>query len=174
MGVARRRALLLTKAVAQRRVPGPDPARASERKRGQSPSQPRASTARPSRKENARPIRSPRRFDRVFFTVCAFVGLDTLGTVAPTAGRGSPVVLGVVFGAPYALLIAELGDVAARTASLASRVGSDALRETSAVPGCRGIEAKRRSPNDSGYGPRSRSRVIAVGVPPLRSGSSAA
>ena len=32
--------------------------------------------------EKAKLVKSLRRFDMIFFTVCAFVGLDTLGTVA--------------------------------------------------------------------------------------------
>ena len=51
------------------------------------------------------------RFDMVFFTVCAFVGLDTLGTVASNGPQGFLwlVVLAVVFVLPYALLMAEVG-----------------------------------------------------------------
>ncbi|HWB21561.1 MAG TPA: APC family permease [Gaiellaceae bacterium] len=56
-------------------------------------------------------IKSLRRFDMVFFTVCAFVGLDTLGTVASNGPQGFVwlVILAVVFVLPYALLMAEVG-----------------------------------------------------------------
>jgi amino acid transporter len=55
--------------------------------------------------------KSLRRFDLVFFTVCAFVGLDTLGTVASNGPQGFfwLVVLAVVFVMPYALVMAEVG-----------------------------------------------------------------
>ncbi len=61
--------------------------------------------------EKAKLIKSLRRFDMVFFTVCAFVGLDTLGTVAKNGPQGFLwlVVLAVVFVAPYMLLMAEIG-----------------------------------------------------------------
>jgi amino acid transporter len=61
--------------------------------------------------EKAKLIKSLRRFDMVFFTVCAFVGLDTLGTVASEGPQGFLwlVVLAVVFVAPYMLLMAEAG-----------------------------------------------------------------
>ena len=39
--------------------------------------------------EKTKLIKSLRRFDMVFFTVCAFVGLDTLGTVASNGPQGS-------------------------------------------------------------------------------------
>ena len=39
--------------------------------------------------EKSKLIKSLRRFDMVFFTICAFVGLDTLGTVARTGRRAS-------------------------------------------------------------------------------------
>jgi amino acid transporter len=47
----------------------------------------------------------------VFFTVCAFVGLDTLGTVASNGPEGFLwlVILAIVFVAPYMLLMAEVG-----------------------------------------------------------------
>jgi glutamate:GABA antiporter len=47
----------------------------------------------------------------VFFTVCAFVGLDTLGTVANKGPQGFfwLVVLAIVFVAPYMLLMSEVG-----------------------------------------------------------------
>ena len=55
--------------------------------------------------------KSLRRFDLLFFTVCAFVGLDTLGLVAANGPQGFTwlVVLAVLFVAPYALLMAEVG-----------------------------------------------------------------
>src|SRR5215217_4218553 len=61
--------------------------------------------------ERAKLVKSLRRFDMVFFTVCAFVGLDTLGTVASNGAQGFTwlVVLAVVFVLPYALLMAEVG-----------------------------------------------------------------
>jgi amino acid transporter len=47
----------------------------------------------------------------VFFTVCAFVGLDTLGTVASNGGQGFTwlMLLAIVFVFPYALLMAQVG-----------------------------------------------------------------
>ena len=61
--------------------------------------------------EKGKLIKSLRRFDMVFFTVCAFVGLDTLGTVASNGPQGFVwlVVLAAVFVLPYALLMAEAG-----------------------------------------------------------------
>src|ERR1700745_1700841 len=61
--------------------------------------------------EKSKLIKSLRRFDMVFFTVCAFVGLDTLGTVASNGPQGFVwlVVLAIAFVAPYALLMAEAG-----------------------------------------------------------------
>jgi amino acid transporter len=61
--------------------------------------------------EKAKLIKSLRRFDMVFFTICAFVGLDTLGSVAKNGPQGFLwlVVLAVVFVAPYMLLMAEVG-----------------------------------------------------------------
>jgi amino acid transporter len=61
--------------------------------------------------EKAKLIKSLGRFDMVFFTVCAFVGLDTLGTVAAEGPQGFLwlVLLAVVFVAPYMLLMAEVG-----------------------------------------------------------------
>ena len=56
-------------------------------------------------------VKSLRRFDMVFFTLCAFVGLDTLGTVASNGAQGFTwlALLAVLFVAPYALLMAEVG-----------------------------------------------------------------
>src|SRR6266540_6722647 len=61
--------------------------------------------------EKSKLIKSLRRFDMVFFTVCAFVGLDTLGTVASNGAQGFTwlVVLAIFFVVPYALLMAEVG-----------------------------------------------------------------
>ncbi len=61
--------------------------------------------------EKSKLIKSLRRFDMVFFTVCAFVGLDTLGTVANNGAEGFTwlIVLAVLFVAPYMLLMSEVG-----------------------------------------------------------------
>src|ERR671934_1526256 len=61
--------------------------------------------------EKRKLVKSLRRFDMVFFTVCAFVGLDTLGTVASNGPQGFTwlIVLAVTFVLPYALLMAEVG-----------------------------------------------------------------
>jgi amino acid transporter len=61
--------------------------------------------------EKSKLIKSLRRFDMVFFTICAFVGLDTLGTVSNNGPEGFfwLIVLAIVFVAPYMLLMAEVG-----------------------------------------------------------------
>jgi amino acid transporter len=61
--------------------------------------------------EKRKLVKSLRRFDMVFFTVCAFVGLDTLGTVASNGPQGFTwlIVLALTFVLPYALLMAEVG-----------------------------------------------------------------
>jgi amino acid transporter len=61
--------------------------------------------------EKSKLQKSLRRFDLLFFTVCAFVGLDTLGLVAANGPQGFTwlVLLAVLFVAPYALLMAEVG-----------------------------------------------------------------
>src|SRR5260370_41229904 len=61
--------------------------------------------------EKAKLIKSLRRFDMWFFTVCAFVGLDTLGSVAKNGPQGFLWLgaLAVVFGGPYMLVMAEGG-----------------------------------------------------------------
>jgi amino acid transporter len=61
--------------------------------------------------EKSKLIKSLRRFDMVFFTICAFVGLDTLGTVASNGPEGFLwlLVTAVLFVAPYMLLMAEVG-----------------------------------------------------------------
>src|SRR5262249_61888579 len=61
--------------------------------------------------EKSKLIKSLRRFDMVFFTICAFVGLDTLGTVASNGPQGFLWLLltALLFVAPYMLLMAEVG-----------------------------------------------------------------
>src|SRR5262249_29683824 len=61
--------------------------------------------------EKGKLIKSLRRFDMVLFTVCAFVGLDTLGTVASNGPQGFfwLVFLAIFFVLPYALALAEIG-----------------------------------------------------------------
>jgi len=61
--------------------------------------------------EKGKLIKSLRRFDMVFFTICAFVGLDTLGSVASNGPEGFLwlVLLAIVFVAPYMLLMSEVG-----------------------------------------------------------------
>src|SRR4029077_4328710 len=61
--------------------------------------------------EKGKLIKSLRRLDMVGFTVCAFVGLDTLGSVAKNGPQGFLwlVVLAVVFVAPYMLMMSEIG-----------------------------------------------------------------
>ena len=41
-----------------------------------------------AQEEKSKLVKSLRRFDMIFFTVCAFVGLDTLGTVASNGPQG--------------------------------------------------------------------------------------
>ena len=55
--------------------------------------------------------KSLRRFDMVFFTLCALVGLDTLGTVSSNGPQGVfwLVLLAAVFIIPYMLLMSEIG-----------------------------------------------------------------
>jgi glutamate:GABA antiporter len=61
--------------------------------------------------EKGKLIKSLRRFDMIFFTVCAFVGLDTLGTIAKNGPQGFfwLVLLAVLFVVPYMLVMSELG-----------------------------------------------------------------
>jgi amino acid transporter len=61
--------------------------------------------------ERSKLIKSLRRLDMVFFLVCAFVGLDTLGQVASYGAQTFTwvVVLGALFLVPYGLVMAELG-----------------------------------------------------------------
>jgi amino acid transporter len=61
--------------------------------------------------EKSKLIKSLRRLDMIGFTVCAFVGLDTLGLVAQNGPQGFLwlFVLALVFVAPYMLVMAEVG-----------------------------------------------------------------
>ena len=61
--------------------------------------------------EKAKLIKSLRRFDMTFFTVCAFVGLDTLGTVASNGPEGFIwlIVTALLFVVPYMLVMSEVG-----------------------------------------------------------------
>ena len=61
--------------------------------------------------EKAKLQKSLSGFDMVFFTLCAFVGLDTLGLVAAAGPQGFSwlLLLAVLFVFPYALVLAELG-----------------------------------------------------------------
>ena len=61
--------------------------------------------------EKAKLKKSLRRFDMLFFLLCAFVGLDTLGLVASSGGQGFTwlIVLAIAFVLPYALVMAEVG-----------------------------------------------------------------
>jgi glutamate:GABA antiporter len=61
--------------------------------------------------EKGKLIKSFRRFDMVFFTICAFVGLDTLGTVANKGPQGFfwLVLLAILFVVPYMLMMSEVG-----------------------------------------------------------------
>src|SRR5690349_1285349 len=61
--------------------------------------------------EKSKLVKSLRRIDMIGFTVCALVGLDTLGTVASNGAQGFTwlIVLAVVFVLPYALAMAEVG-----------------------------------------------------------------
>jgi amino acid transporter len=68
-------------------------------------------TTRFALEEKAKLIKSLRRFDMVFFTVCAFVGLDTLGTVASNGPQGFLwlILTAILFVVPYMLMMAEIG-----------------------------------------------------------------
>jgi amino acid transporter len=61
--------------------------------------------------EKGKLIKSLRRFDMVGFSICAFVGLDTLGTVANKGPQGFfwLIVLAALFVAPYMLVMSEVG-----------------------------------------------------------------
>ncbi len=61
--------------------------------------------------EKAKLKKSLRRFDMVFFTLCALVGLDTLGAVASNGPQGFfwLVVMAITFVGPYMLIMSEVG-----------------------------------------------------------------
>ena len=61
--------------------------------------------------EKAKLKKSLRRFDMVFFTLCALVGLDTLGAVASNGPQGFfwLVVMAITFVIPYMLIMSEVG-----------------------------------------------------------------
>ena len=61
--------------------------------------------------EKAKLKKSLRRFDMIFFTLCAFVGLDTLGLVAASGPQGFTwlILLAVLFVVPYGLVLSEVG-----------------------------------------------------------------
>jgi glutamate:GABA antiporter len=61
--------------------------------------------------ERGKLIKSLSRFDMIFFTVCAFVGLDTLGTIAKSGPQGFfwLVLLAILFVIPYMLVMSEMG-----------------------------------------------------------------
>ena len=61
--------------------------------------------------EKGKLIKSLRRLDMVGFTICAFVGLDTLGTVAKNGPQGFVwlLVTALLFVVPYMLVMAEVG-----------------------------------------------------------------
>jgi amino acid transporter len=61
--------------------------------------------------ERTKLVKSLRRFDMLFFTICALVGLDTLGQVSGFGAQTFTwlIVLAVFFVLPYALLMSELG-----------------------------------------------------------------
>jgi glutamate:GABA antiporter len=61
--------------------------------------------------EKSKLVKSLRRIDMIGFTVCALVGLDTLGTVASNGAQGFTwlIFLAIFFVLPYALAMAEIG-----------------------------------------------------------------
>ncbi len=61
--------------------------------------------------EKAKLKKSLRRFDMVFFTLCALVGLDTLGATASYGPQGFfwLVVMALTFVVPYMLIMSEVG-----------------------------------------------------------------
>jgi amino acid transporter len=61
--------------------------------------------------EKSKLIKSLRRLDMIGFTICAFVGLDTLGLVAQNGPQGFLwlFLLALLFVAPYMLVMAEVG-----------------------------------------------------------------
>jgi hypothetical protein len=58
--------------------------------------------------EKAKLKKSLRRFDMVFFTLCAFVGLDTLGVVASNGAQGFTWLL--ILGGSLAFIASEAWD----------------------------------------------------------------
>ncbi len=74
-------------------------------------SDPQAMTTPLAIEQKSRLRRTLGRRDLVGFTVCALVGLDTLGTVAAAGAEGFTwlVLLGALFLFPYALVMAEMG-----------------------------------------------------------------
>jgi amino acid transporter len=61
--------------------------------------------------EKGKLVKSLRRVDMILFTICAFVGLDTLGLVASYGPQGFLwlIVLAFLFVLPYGLLMSEVG-----------------------------------------------------------------
>jgi amino acid transporter len=61
--------------------------------------------------EKTKLVKSFRRFDMLFFTICALIGLDTLGQVSSYGAQTFTwlIVLAVFFVLPYALVMSELG-----------------------------------------------------------------
>jgi amino acid transporter len=61
--------------------------------------------------EKKKLVKSLRRFDMLFFTICALVGLDTLGQVSSYGAATFTwvAILAVLFLLPYALVMSELG-----------------------------------------------------------------
>jgi glutamate:GABA antiporter len=78
---------------------------------GVAPARPVEHTTELALHEKSKLKKSLRRFDMLFFLLCAFVGLDTLGLVASSGGQGFTwlIVLAVLFVLPYALVMAEVG-----------------------------------------------------------------
>ena len=66
--------------------------------------------------ERGKLVKSLSRIDMIGFTVCAFVGLDTLGTVASNGAQGFTwlIVLALAFVLPYGLLMSEVGSAFAQ------------------------------------------------------------
>jgi amino acid transporter len=61
--------------------------------------------------EKSKLIKSMRRFDMLFFTICALVGVDTLGQVSSWGAATFTwvAILAVAFLLPYALIMSEVG-----------------------------------------------------------------
>jgi amino acid transporter len=64
-----------------------------------------------AQEEKGKLVKSLGRLDMIGFTVCALVGLDTLGTVASNGAQGFTwlIVLALLFVLPYALMMCEVG-----------------------------------------------------------------